>query len=279
MNVKRNLFLLFAAMAILAGCKKDDDRISIDITSKEVSGYGDTVVVNVQANVLWYVISDKTWATPTLTSSSGNETVSIGIAPNSTGKQDQAVLTFKAGKAFATLTIYRNIIMGVVYNIGDLYPDSENPMGMVYEITDWGLHGKIISLDEAQSSIWGRISPSYATNMDDGTINWQTIIAANPTLNKVPAFAWCSRYGANWTWQLWYLPAYNELLAISKNARNISSYLQNISGAVPLKDNIYWSSTESASDSNRAYAISIFSSSTYERDKDSLCSVRAISTF
>lgn len=52
------------------------------------------------------------------------------------------------------------------YQIGDLYPDDENPVGIVFEISDMGKHGKIVSLTEIQNR-WGAIKSEY----DDGIFN------------------------------------------------------------------------------------------------------------
>ena len=149
---------------------------------------------------------------------------------------------------------------------------------MVYEIENWGLQGKIISLNESERLIWGRISPTHATNMNDGKENWQKIMELNPALDRFPAFYWCDRHNVSWNlW--WYLPSYNELVSINANVQTINSFLQKIPDAMPLQNNIYWSSTESVADSSRVYAISLFSGSMYERNKDSLCVVRAICRF
>jgi hypothetical protein len=275
-----SVILLVSAAAILTACKKKD-TISIDIASKEVSGYGDTVVVQVKSNTTWYVTSDRIWATPSLISSKGDETVSIVIAPNATGTRNEAVITFKAGEASAKLIIYRDAASIVAYKTGDLFPNAENPIGMVYEIIGMGMHGKIISFVEMKNIAWGSsISPTYATNMDDGFTNFLTVKALNKTLDAFPAFAWCESLSKNG--RIWYLPACRDLGAISENISNINAWLQQIPQAVPLRENIYWSSTESGANASRAYAVSLSSGvayDVYEKNKDSLCAVRAVSDF
>ena len=270
-----SIVLLFSA-AVLTACK-EKESIAIDVTSKEVSGYGDTVVVQVKSNTTWTVISDKPWATPSLVSSKGDETVYIVIAPNATGVRNEATVTFKIDEASAKLTIYREAASVIAYKIGDLYPNAENPIGMVYEIVGMGIQGKIISFDEIKSIAWGSgISPTQATDMDYGAMNFQTVKILNKTLDQFPAFAWCESHSKNG--RVWYLPACNELRAICENANDINFWLQKIPQAETLRGNIYWSSTESGGNSSRAYAISL-TSDTYERGKDSLCAVRAISNF
>ena len=273
------LLLLFSAMAIVVGCK-DKDRISIDVTSKEVSGYGDTVVVHVKSNVLWYVTSDKLWATTSFVSSKGDDILHIAIAVNSTGQKDEAMITFKAGEASAKLVIYRNETTIKVYKVGDLYPDKENPIGMVYEIIHPGMHGKMISLNEADSLAWGSPASTNATDINDGYMNFLTIRRINSTLDEFPAFAWCDRHNVNGQ-MMWYLPSLNELLSISKIVNTLNPFLQQTPNAVRLKAGVYWSSTESGSsnNSNKAYAASLISGDPYEREKHARCIVRAISTF
>jgi len=274
---KTSAIWLFSVITILVGCK-EKDSIKIDIASKEVSGYGDTVFVQVQSNTSWYATSDKMWATPFPISSKENETVKIAIAPNSTGVKDKAVVSFKTSEAVAKLTIYRGESSIIAYKIGAFYPNDVNPIGIVFEITGQGTHGKIISLDEEQDIAWGYITPTYATHIDNGIMNWQRIKSINPTLEKFPAFAWCNNREPKE--RTWYLPAYGELVSISENINTINLSLQKIPTAAPLGVNvIYWSSTESVAISERVYAISLSSSMMYERDKTSLCAVRAISSF
>ena len=279
-QIKLGALLLFSTIAVLTGCKEEKkDRITIDITSKEVSGYGETVVVYVQSNTFWFVSSDKSWAEPSFVSSEKNDTVYITIAPNSTRKRDQAVILFKAGDASTKLTIYRDEPLYDVYKIGDLYPNAENPIGVVFEIVSPGLQGKIMSLDEAKNLTWGSAAPTYANNMDNGLVNWQTIRSINTTLDNFPAFAWCNSHNNNTHWNTWYLPSYREMNAITENVNVINTSLQKIPAAVPLKEKLYWSSTESAAAPNKVFAVPLSAVSMFEIEKDSLCAVRAVTTF
>jgi hypothetical protein len=276
-QIKVFTLLFFLAMAGLAGCKKEKDSITIDSTSREVSGDGDSIVIQVEANVLWTVISSKSWARTSLISSNKNETIQVFISPNETEVADEAVLTFKAGEASAKLTIYRSKPSDDIYKVGALYPNKVNPIGVVIEIMPYGKHGTIVSLDEAQLP-WGSLSQTHATNMDNGLTNWLAIRSIDPSLNSFPAFAWCcnrySEYG-----ERWYLPAFRELGIISDNIDILNATLKKTSNAVEIKDNTYWSSTESGSDSNKVYTIVLSTGGIVEKEKNSYCAVRAIADF
>jgi len=269
----RGMLLLLSATIILTGCK-EDSSIEIDITSKDVSGYGDVITVQVKSSASWTVTSDKSWATPSMIGSTKDETVEIAIAPNSTGKKDVAIVTFKTGESAAKLTINRAAAAVSIYRVGDFYPDNQNPIGIVFEVINPGIHGKIVSLNEKNLSTWGLLTCTYATDMEDGSMNLLTIQNINFTLEKFPAFYWCSSQGIEW-----YLPAYRELASISEAADNVNVSLQKIPGAALIKGGIYWSSTESGLTPDKAYAISLSNGIFYEKSKDSLYSVRAITVF
>lgn len=101
------------------------------------------------------------------------------------------------------------------YVIGSLF--SENgKQGVVVEVDNSGLHGKIISLeegfqpwtvDEAEAKRYIGLS-----NMYDGFQNTQVIKQITNWDYKFPAFSWCAQFGPNW-----YLPAFNELRCLLSN--------------------------------------------------------------
>ena len=166
------------------------------------------------------------------------------------------------------------------YTVGDYYPNPNVDIkdatavaaieGLVYEVSEDGLHGKMISLVEGSSLKWNTTGAADNTdNKDNGAENFKTIIAKDPTLESYPAFAWCASLGDGW-----YIPAINEVVALrtawgltnaEKDAFNAK--LTAI-GATPLsaskyveakgKDQnaYYYSSTEDASASQKVLSSS-----------------------
>lgn len=105
------------------------------------------------------------------------------------------------------------------YDIGDYY-DENGVRGIVCQLDDDRLHGKIISLDEIYLA-WstfekGDLRTVGADETDDGRINTEKVaawIAANGgSWEDFPAFKWCLDKGEGW-----YLPAINEVLILSSN--------------------------------------------------------------
>ena len=109
--------------------------------------------------------------------------------------------------------------------------------GVVYEITNGGQNGKMVSVTETKLAWSTESINTNARNEDDGMANMNTIKALNPDLSKFPAFKWCADYGTDW-----YLPALNELRTIYKLKSTIKSTLS-ANGYTLLKADDYWSST------------------------------------
>lgn len=98
--------------------------------------------------------------------------------------------------------------------------------GIVFYVTDNGLHGKIVSEDETRCAWSTEKVSTYARDWDDGMANMKEIQTISGWHEKYPAFAWCADKGDGW-----YLPAMNELKTLYE------------SKAVDLPHYEYWSST------------------------------------
>ena len=83
--------------------------------------------------------------------------------------------------------------------------------GVVFEITNGGQNGKMVSTVESDQQWFTQWYTSFmdVNNADDGMTNMNLVKVLNPDLSDFPAFKWCTEYGTNW-----YLPAQNELLTI-----------------------------------------------------------------
>lgn len=122
------------------------------------------------------------------------------------------------------------------YKVGDYYNDGQKD-GIVFEVSDGGMHGKIVSMCEPMSRIvWSTNPVAYldAKSKKDGAENMQRVKLQNDWRSNYPAFRWCDDLGGEW-----YLPAINELKAICKLSVLLNGKL------VDKLDGIYLSSTES----------------------------------
>lgn len=109
-----------------------------------------------------------------------------------------------------------------IYQIGDYY-NNDGKEGIVFQISDDGHHGKIVSLSHPEKS-WGNpnllINKNRRTENDkarcldgeNGKNNMLHIQQISGWRSKYPAFAWCEMLGDEW-----YLPAIEELYKILSN--------------------------------------------------------------
>lgn len=110
------------------------------------------------------------------------------------------------------------------YSIGEKY-SRNGKKGIVFYVTDNGLHGKIVSEDEMYCQWSVEDVRTSATDKNDGMANMKKIQAISGWHEKYPAFARCADKGDGW-----YLPALNELKTLYESK--------------VVKSGWYWSSTE-----------------------------------
>lgn len=173
------------------------------------------------------------------------------------------------------------------YKVGDYYDDGTK-QGVVFDVWDDGQHGKIVSLDQAEScwaddSDWSfcfnKNSPIRKTvgccNFNDGMANMIMIRQIVGWRDKYPAFVWCCSKGKDW-----YLPAINELelLLLNDSVLDAVNCALNKYGKLICvsKKYCYWSSTED----ERRYSYGIEPYSGWiSGDKMNDYYVRAVATF
>jgi hypothetical protein len=161
------------------------------------------------------------------------------------------------------------------YKVGDYY-NVNDKKGVVFEVSDDGRHGKIVSLDQTEASWDSRVdwdgangTKTGANSMSDGKANTDKIMSRTDSEYFKP-FVWCSKKGRDW-----YLPAKEELEAILKNVLEINSTLAEYGGTE--LSNWYWSSTED--DEFCAWYVDMYYGNTYGYRKDGNSYVRAVSAF
>ena len=106
-----------------------------------------------------------------------------------------------------SLSIF-NTAGNVFYYLGQ-YSTAFGSAGVVFEITNGGQSGKMVSAEETKLAWSTEKITTEAKNKDDGMANMNTIKAHNHDLSKYPALKWCTDYGTDW-----YLPSINELRII-----------------------------------------------------------------
>ena len=136
----------------------------------------------------------------------------------------------------------------VKYQIGDLYPNSTSPIGVVFYTASTGRTGKIVSFDYASDLAWdsdGENSTSAScTNVTDGSYNKMP--------EASPVAKWVAKYGTGW-----YCPSRGELVTLNSNLSKVNSTLT--SNGYSIHQGLYWSSTQY--NKSKAYFVCVSSAS------------------
>lgn len=174
-----------------------------------------------------------------------------------------------------------------VYNEGDFY-EVGTIRGVVFEISDDGLHGLVVSLDETAAQWATERGKTAAMSDSDGVANQAAIEAIDGWQTKYPAFAWCAAKntlgGVNW-----FLPASDQLKELydtwSENKTAFNKSLTDNGGtpiiATSSENEYFWSSTDSNSSSGELFAVAfMFSQGVYDFPfKTDMKKVRAVHAF
>ncbi len=160
------------------------------------------------------------------------------------------------------------------YQVGDFYDDGTK-QGVVFEVSEDGHHGKIVSLEQSEQrwcseAEYAKRIKTGATDRRNGMTNQRKIEQINNWRNKYPAFAWCADLGEGW-----YLPVIEELQKIYRVKDVVNKQLE-CQGGAELSA-CYWSSTEV--NEFCALGVSMSSGRTYDYDKNYDIYVRAVSAF
>ena len=127
------------------------------------------------------------------------------------------------------------------YSVGDFYDDGTK-QGVVFEVSEDGKHGKIVSLYEVELQWCTKVQYHKdiqvgANSKTDGKTNTDVVMQMEDDA-EYPAFKWCREQGKEW-----YLPSNEELWAL-KNVKGLvnKTLVQYSDTQITHKD--YWSSTE-----------------------------------
>ena len=166
-----------------------------------------------------------------------------------------ATICFDAEKKSVTATATKT------YKVGDYYDDGTK-QGVVFEVTDGGRHGKIVSLTQSSKQLQWAVGAVWknkigADSSTDGAANMKKVQTISGWRELYPAFRWCADLGEGW-----YLPAIEELktLLLNDSVHNAVNATLKARGATRLYDVgekycWYWSSTEDPYDEFCAWYV------------------------
>ena len=161
-----------------------------------------------------------------------------------------------------------------IYAVGD-YAQG----GVVFYVDASGKHGKVVYLHQMGHIRWSEVTSTYsycsAFSPTNGAGNTSAIIQ-NPD-HIVSAASLCAEmaYGG---FDDWYLPSIEELSDLYDSRVTVDQTLNSVGGE-PLGTHAYWSSLESSSNFEMAYAWKFFDGTSALGSKNGFGNTRAIRSF
>ena len=179
-----------------------------------------------------------------------------------------------------------NIQEAHLYKVGDYYNDGSKE-GVVFWVTDNGMHGLIVSMEQSPYPLQWASSAKlqkrwFNLKSEKGAVN--TFIAMSQPEDRayLEAFRWCTNLGEDW-----FLPSWQQLKILLSNddvRKAVNSTLQS-RGADRLYDRgekvRYWTSVEFGTKSDKEYAQTIYMGDckVHFAHKQSKCYARAVAEF
>ena len=190
-----------------------EPTLVLDPANLGIDQNGTAQVVTVLTNQDSWSIEQSTvpsWAT--VTTDAAKNTITVSAQPfDETGSRDFK-LTVKAGDLTAELTV----VQALTYKVGDIYMKDGKALGVVYAVSDGGMHGKVFSFkvynktDKVIKTYKSAAFNPAPTSTTDGLANqqairsntdWETICTAEKYIYDIS-----TEDGVNW-----YIPAIEEL--------------------------------------------------------------------
>ncbi len=169
-----------------------------------------------------------------------------------------------------------------LYEVG-YYFNRDGKEGIVFEVTQDGRHGKIISMQQMHVA-WAQASavdkPTNAVSRTRGDENAAMIERVGQWATLFPAYAWCRSLGADW-----YLPSIDELRLFTINDEvrykvNATLGAKQCDAIINIGDHgFYWSSTEGARVQSNVWVVNMYDGKLRSANKVGSNYIRAVAQF
>ena len=175
--------------------------------------------------------------------------------------------------------------IGIVFHVGAGSGDSQKNYDGT-SLASSGIRGYVVALKDAGSFPWASnedLGGKLLTNKDKqlwiGYLNTKAV--QEETLENYPAFNKCVNFDpiAPSGSSGWYLPSCAQLEAIFSQKKTLDKELQNVSGSQLIKEDWYWSSTQSDNDNQAVMYLLKDNGGTTDWGKYYLYNVRPVLTF
>lgn len=215
----RNIYtyLVFMCGMLLYACSEDEVALELSLNEVYLDAAGrETEILVTTDEPTWQVVGNTGWIIVDRDSCR----LKVSAASNPTRSERKLKLIIKAGDKLFWLPVTQ---AGSSRAVGELYPDTQNPVGMIYSVLDGGKHGKVVSLDEY---VWGEdgVFGMWGTNnqvndnarsFTDGKSNTRNMIVTHKDESSFRigyrVFSWVYEKNNENIDGEWYIPAAYEL--------------------------------------------------------------------
>lgn len=225
-------------------------RFYYDIEEKTITfsstGFAQNISVGTSSNTIWFAAIPANLSNTTLAI---NVTTTSGLFKKEISLPENCEL--KPGHIAKFSVDFDGIAASEGFKIGDVYPASGTPQGVVFWVADDGKSAKILGLKNMPQSVWMELPDGMDTYPNisglTGTkktgIDYTSAIRESVNTNGyvVPMITFLDSLGADWYW-----PMPSELGEMRTNMTTLNTVLGNITGAEALISAAYWACQESA---------------------------------
>ncbi len=264
----------------------EDEEITLVVTQTEggqinfisnqndaINYIGGKIEIVFKINKGWtaHVSEGSAWSYISPTSGMAGESLRIiaTFEPNTKTQERKTKITIACDGAEEIVEIVQSAMPSEnAYFIGDLYPNAEAPIGVVFYIDPKGDGGKIVSFEQFDE-FWGPEGVlTGANSLDDGLYNMSKIFEIENYQEDYAGFHKVHQMNVNagidvnnyksGQKNVWYFAAQNELLELLKVKDKVNSTLTQ-QGKDFLSGSVYMSSTEA--DADNMYYVSFWDGS------------------
>ena len=165
--MKKLTFLIVAAVAFaFMGCRKPVE-VSFDQATQEIDAQGGTVEVSLKSNGEWTISMTEGWIMVSSMKGNGDATLTITVAPNTTGESRTTEITASTKDNTAVLTLTQQ---------APQYYVDVNPLDIVC-----GVEGGEFTIEVSSNVEWEVITPQWVTSsMVEGTNDATLTLTISP---------------------------------------------------------------------------------------------------
>lgn len=185
---------------------------------------GGVVEIAFACNYEWTVSSSQEWAVVDTKNGVGDGVVKVEVLPSDCDVVTEAKIIIKSGNGDISVLITRDY-KHPIYKVGDLYPDEENPIGIVYHTFNEGKGGWVTALKGGRSRYSQLEVYTGATSYSDGAFNTKAVQESDYVIYAFPAFEYCINHGEGW-----YFPSYLEAQTMLLNRGEVNDKIESIGG-------------------------------------------------